>query len=78
MKPDNPVAEINMAKIPVSGDVPGLLFTAGTMLIFFWGIPELRYMLPASLIAGCGVAVGLRLIHHEDRGEMHIFAGPMK
>ena len=56
-------AEINLAKIPVSGDFPGLLFAAGTVLIFFWGIPEIRYMVPAAIVLGCGIAVALRIKH---------------
>ena len=65
-------AEINMAKIPVSGDIAGLVFAAGTVLIFFWGIPEIRYLLPAAIVAGCGIAVGLHFIRHEDKS-LHIF-----
>jgi hypothetical protein len=61
-----PRAEINMAKIPVSGDIAGLIFAAGTMIIFYWGIPAVRDMLPAAVIAGCGIAFALHFIHHDD------------
>ena len=36
-KDDGPPAEINMSKIPVSGDVAGLVFAAATVIIFFSG-----------------------------------------
>jgi hypothetical protein len=77
-KDDGPAAEINMAKIPVSGDIAGLIFTAATVLIFFWGIPEIRYLLPAAIVLGCGIAVGLHFIRHEDESIPHIFQGTKK
>jgi hypothetical protein len=52
--------EINMSKIPVSADIPGLLFTVGTVVTFYWGIPELRYVLPAAIVVGVIVALVLR------------------
>ena len=72
---DKARAEIDMAKIPVSGDLPGLLFTAGTVLIFYWGIPALRYVFPAAIAAGCAVAAALHFLPHEDGGAPHIFVG---
>jgi hypothetical protein len=75
MKDDSERAEINLAKIPVSGDLPGLLFAAGTMLIFYWGIPELRFMLPGAIVVGCGIAAALHFFRHGDRDDLHIFPG---
>jgi hypothetical protein len=63
-----------MAKIPVSGDLPGLLFTVGTVLIFYWGVPALRYVFPAAIALGCGIAAVLHFVHHEDPGAK----GPVK
>jgi hypothetical protein len=65
MKCQTPRAEINMAKIPVSADIPGLIFTLGTVMTFYWGIPELRYILPAAIIVGLVVALGLHFVRHE-------------
>jgi hypothetical protein len=73
MKDNRERAEINMARIPVSGDLPGLLFAAGTALIFYWGVPEMRFMLPGAAVAGCGIAVVLHFIHHEVRDELHVY-----
>ena len=61
-----------MSTIPVSGDIAGLVFAAGTVMIFFWGIPEIRYLFPAAIVLGCGIAVVLHFIRHEDRS-VHIF-----
>lgn len=63
MKEESPRAEINMAKIPVSGGIAGLIFAIGTMAIFVIGIPAIRYMLPASLVLGCGIAAFLHFRH---------------
>ena len=61
----SPRAEINMSKIPVSGDLAGLFFAAGTVLIFYWGIPVLRYVFPAAIVAGCAIALALHFMRHE-------------
>jgi|HubBroStandDraft_2_1064218.scaffolds.fasta_scaffold1024542_2 hypothetical protein len=59
-------AEINMAKIPVSADIPGLIFTVGTVMTFYWGIPEIRYVFPAAIVVGLIIALGLHFIRHEN------------
>jgi hypothetical protein len=59
-------AEINMAKIPVSADIPGLIFTVGTVMTFYWGIPEIRYVFPAAIVVGLIVALGLHFIRREN------------
>jgi hypothetical protein len=66
MENEIPTAEINMAKIAVSADIPGLIFTIGTVMTFYWGIPELRYVMPAAIVVGAGVAVVLHFIRHEN------------
>jgi hypothetical protein len=71
-------AEIDMAKIRVTADFPGLLFTVGTVLTFYWGIPELRFPVPIAIAAGCVIAIVLHFIHHEDRSASRIFPGIMK
>jgi hypothetical protein len=71
-KDDGPPAEINMSKIPVSGDVAGLVFAAGTVMIFFWGIPEIRCLLPAAIVLACGIAIGLHFTRRKDHS-IHIF-----
>jgi len=66
MEKETPVAEINMSRIPVSADIAGLLFTVGTVVTFYWGIPELKNVVPAAIVVGVAVAVLLHLIRHED------------
>ena len=63
MKDERPRAEINMARIPVDGGIAGLIFALGTMAVFVIGIPSIRYMLPAALVPGCGIAAFLRTRH---------------
>ena len=65
MKNNLPTTEINVAKVPVDGNIGGLLFTIGTVMIFYWGIPFLRFIFPAAIVLGCGVALALHFTHHE-------------
>ncbi len=65
MENERPRAEINMAKIPVSADIPGLIFTLGTVMTFYWGIPELRYVFPAAIVVGAVVALVLHFIRDD-------------
>jgi len=69
MNDETPRADINMAKIPVGGGFAGLIFAVGTMAVFVIGIPSIRYMLPASLVLGCGVALALRCRREAPRKE---------
>ena len=70
---DTPRAEINMARIPVDGGIAGLIFAIGTMAIFVVGIPAIRYMLPAAVVLGCGLAVVFRFVRHETAAGAGIF-----
>ena len=56
--------DINVARVPVDANAGGLIFAAATMLIFLLGIPLLRYLFPAAIVSGCGIAFLLRLIRH--------------
>jgi len=56
MKDTLSYAEINSAKIPVDANIGGMIFAAGTVIIFLLGIPLLRYLFPAAVISGCGIA----------------------
>jgi hypothetical protein len=53
---------ISMHKIPVGSGFVGLLFTAGSALIFVLGFPTLWYFVAIALALGVGVAVFLRFI----------------
>jgi hypothetical protein len=60
--------QINASKLVVSGGIIGAIFTVGSMLIFLTGLPILRYMFPAALLLGCGIALCQRLIRHKTPG----------
>jgi len=74
MREDNPNPQINMSKIVVGGGIAGAIFTVGSMLIFLIGIPVLRYMFPAAITLGCGVALILHFIRHETPGASWILS----
>ena len=68
MQDNLPYAEINVAKVPADGNVGGMLFAVGTVVIFCWGIPLVRYLFPAAIVLGCGIAVVLHFIRHPTPG----------
>jgi len=57
--------QINMSKIVVGGGIAGALFAGGSMLIFLIGIPLIRWMFPAAILLGCGIAVVRRITRQE-------------
>ena len=65
-------AQINLANVPADGNVGGLLFTAGTVMIFFWGIPLIRYLVPTAILLGGGLALVFRKIRHDASGNERI------
>jgi hypothetical protein len=68
MKEDTRTPQINMAKIAVGGGIAGAIFAVGSMAIFLIGIPAIRYVFPAAIVLGCGVALVLHFIRHETTG----------
>jgi hypothetical protein len=66
--------QINISRINVGGGLIGLLITLGSMLIFYLGIPLIRYALPVALAVGCAVALVLRLTHHETPASSRILS----
>lgn len=54
--------EIQMAKIPVTG-VIGIVFTIGTMAIFFTALPQVRWFLLLALPLGAVIGFSLHLWH---------------
>jgi hypothetical protein len=55
--------------VRVGGNIAGAIFTVGSMLIFLFGIPVLRYMFPVAVLFGCGIALAFRVIRHETPGK---------
>jgi hypothetical protein len=60
---ERPRAEINMSQIRVGGGIPGFIFAAGTVYIFFAGIPEVRWFLAGAIAVGAVISIALRLFH---------------
>jgi len=72
---------INMHKLPVGGGFVGLLFAAGSALIFLLGFPTLWYFVALAFALGIGVAVVLRFVNHhrsQRNKPLSILAAPEK
>jgi hypothetical protein len=61
---------ITMHKLPVGGGFIGLLFAAGSALIFVLGFPTLWYFVALAFALGIGVAFLLRIVH-QRRSDCH-------
>jgi hypothetical protein len=64
--------QINVSKIPGGGGIAGAMFAVICTIIFLVGIPALRYMFPAAIVLGCGVALIIHFIRHETPGKSWI------
>jgi hypothetical protein len=53
---------ISMHKLPVGGGFIGLLFAAGSALIFLLGLPALWYFVVFSAALGIGIALLMRIL----------------
>ncbi len=51
--------EINLSSIPVAGNVGGLIFAVGSIVIVILGLPELRWFSLAAVLSGVLVAGAL-------------------
>jgi hypothetical protein len=78
MTKDAPSPQINMSKLAVGGGIAGAIFAIGSMLIFLIGIPAIRYIFPAAVVLGCGVALILHFMRHETPGASWILADKKK
>jgi hypothetical protein len=54
-----PKAEINMSSVPVAGDIGGLFFVVGAVIIVLLGLPDVRWFVLASVVVGAAMAGGL-------------------
>ena len=66
--------QINISKIPGGAGIAGALFAIGSMGIFLVAIPRIRLFFVAAIIAGCGIALGLRFVRRETPGKPWILA----
>jgi hypothetical protein len=78
MRENTPGPQINVSKIVAGGGIAGALFTLCSMAIFLIGIPALRYMFPAAVVSGGGVALVLHFRRHETTGASWILSAPRK
>jgi hypothetical protein len=67
-----------MSKLAVGGGIAGATFAVGSMLIFLIGIPAIRYVFPAAIVLGCGVALILHFMRHETPGASWILSARKK
>jgi hypothetical protein len=74
MREDAGSPQINMSKLAVGGGIAGAIFAVGSMLIFLIGIPAIRYIFPAAVLLGCGVALILHFMRHETPGTSWILS----
>ena len=65
--PDANRPEIQIARIPVSGPM-GVVFTIGTMAIFWMALPEVRWFFAFALPVGLTIALLLNLWHKHHPG----------
>lgn len=63
MESKSPHRGIDMHRLPVDGDFPGLVFAVGTALIFLIALPELWYLVVGALALGLVIAAVLQMIH---------------
>jgi hypothetical protein len=63
MESKSPHRGIDMHRLPVGGDLPGLVFAVGTALIFVIALPALWYLVVGALAVGLVIAAVLQMIH---------------
>jgi len=61
--------QINISAIPVGGDVGGMLFACGALIIMIVGLPAMRWFAVASLL--CGLLSAAALVHRHRRPLAH-------
>ena len=57
--------QINLSAIPVGGDVGGMLFACGALIIMIVGLPAMRWFAVASMLCGLLSAAALVLYHRK-------------
>lgn len=73
LAPPTPLAslshpEINLSSIPVAGDIGGLFFVVGSLMIVLVGLPDLRWFALGTVVAGGLLSRALlrwRASHHD-------------
>lgn len=65
-----PDARINMSSIPVAGDMGGLFFVIGAVVIVLLGLPDVRWFVLGSVVAGAATAGVLFAWRAATRGNL--------
>jgi hypothetical protein len=69
MHSEYPHRGITMHRLPVGDNLPGLVFSVGSALIFLFAIPALWYVLVAAVAVGLVIAALLQIVHREHLDE---------
>ena len=71
MESKSPHRGIDMHRLPVGGDFPGLVFAVGSALVFLLALPALWYVVVGALAVGLVVAAVLQTIHDKTSVSQH-------
>lgn len=72
MESKSPHRGIDMHRLPVGGDFPGLIFAVGSALIFLIALPALWYAVVGALAVGLVIAAVLQMIHERPNESQQI------
>jgi len=74
MESKSPHRGIDMHRLPLGGDFPGLVFAVGSALIFLIALPALWYVVVGALAVGLVIAAVLQMVHDRpDDSQRSIF-----
>ena len=68
------VPEINLSRIPVGGDVAGLMFAVGGVAVVIIGVPDLAWYFVSALL--CAALLAWALVAHRARTATATRRGP--
>ncbi|HEX3740950.1 MAG TPA: hypothetical protein VHV29_14715 [Terriglobales bacterium] len=71
MESKSPHRGIDMHRLPVGGDFPGLVFAVGSALIFLIALPALWYLVVGALAVGLVIAAVTQTVHDKNDGSQH-------
>ena len=71
MESKSPHRGIDMHRLPVGGNFPGLVFAVGTALIFLIALPALWYVVAGALAIGLVIAAVLQTMRDKADTSQH-------
>ena len=72
--PRTRVPEINLSRIPVGGDIAGLFFAAGSVIVVIVGVPDMAWYFVTSL--ACAALLAWALVARRNRTATASRRGP--